>query len=179
MRCKKWNEGCNWRLRACRCKSHGLFEITKYVSLHTCVYPRLSQDHSQLGSKLIAREIQNVVQMDHMTSIATLHQMVKDKFGYDVHYKKIWEAKRKAMIKAFGDWDESYQALPKWMNILKLTNPGTKVAWKIIPLVGISGNVHFMQVFWTFGPCVEGFSIVDQLYKLMGLTYMENTRGSF
>ena len=55
-----------------------------------------------------------------MTSIATLHQMVKDRFGYDVHYKKIWEAKRKVMIKAFGDWDESYQALPKWMDILKL-----------------------------------------------------------
>ena len=63
-----------------------------------------------------------------MTFITTLHQMVKDKFGYDVHYKKIWEAKRKAMIKAFGDLDESYQALPKWMNILNLTNPGTKVS---------------------------------------------------
>ena len=88
-----------------------------------------------------------MVQRDHMTSIAILHQMVKDKFGHDVYYKKIWEAKRKAMIKAFGDWDESYQALPKWMNILKLTNLGTKVAWKTIPLVGISGNKCFMWVF--------------------------------
>ena len=84
-----------------------------------------------------------------MTSIIALPQMVKDKFGYDVHYKKIWEAKRKAMIKAFGDWNESYQALPKWMNILKLTNLGTKVASKtIIPLVGISRNARFMRVFF-------------------------------
>ena len=82
-----------------------------------------------------------------MTSIATLHQTVKDKFGYDVHYKKIWEAKREAMIKAFGDWDELYQALPKWMNILKLTHPRTKVAWKTISLVGIFGNVRFMRGF--------------------------------
>ena len=81
-----------------------------------------------------------------MAYIATLHQMVKDKFGYDVHYKKIWEAKKKAMIKAFSDLDESYQALLKWMNILKLTNLGTKVSWKTIPLVGISGNEHFMRV---------------------------------
>ena len=80
-----------------------MFKITKYVGLHTCVYPKLSQDHYQLGSKLILREIQNVVQMDHMTSIGTLHQMVKDKFGYDVYYTKIWEAKRKAGIKVFGD----------------------------------------------------------------------------
>ena len=28
-KCKKWSKGCNWRLRVCRCKSHGLFEITK------------------------------------------------------------------------------------------------------------------------------------------------------
>ena len=101
--CKKWKEGCHWRLRACRRKSLGLFEITKYVGPHNCVYPKLSQDHSQLCSKLIARDIQNVVQKDHMTSIIILHQMVKDKFGYDFHYKKIREAKIKAMIKAFGD----------------------------------------------------------------------------
>ena len=41
VRCKKWNKGCNLRLLACRCKSHGLFYITKYVGPHTCVYPRL------------------------------------------------------------------------------------------------------------------------------------------
>ena len=119
------------------------------------IYSILSHDHSQLGFELIAREVENVVQRDHMTSIIILHQMVKDKFSYDVHYKKIWEAKRKAMIKAFGDWDESCQALPKGMNFLKLTNPGTKVAWKTVPLVGISRNVCFLRVcFWTFGPCV-------------------------
>ena len=66
------------------------------------------------------------------------------------------------------------------MNILKLTNPGTKVAWKTIPLVRISGNVRFMRDFFGhLGHVLKGLSIVDQLYKLMGLTYMENTRGSF
>ena len=84
------------------------------------------------------------------------------------------------MIKAFGDRDESYQALPKWVNILKLTNPGTKVAWKTIPLVGIYGNVRFMRGFFGhLGHVSKGLSIVDQLYKLMGLTYMENTKGIF
>ena len=54
VKCKKWSEGCNWRLRACRRKCHGLFEITKYIGPHTCVYPKLSQDHSQLDSTFIA-----------------------------------------------------------------------------------------------------------------------------
>ncbi|RVW63217.1 hypothetical protein CK203_058954 [Vitis vinifera] len=112
------------RLRACHHKSHGLFEITKYIGPHTCVYPKLLQDHSQLDSTFIAREVQNVVQSDHIISTAALHHIVKDKFGYNVHYKRIWEAKRKTIIKIFGDWDESYQVLPRWMNIVKRTNPG-------------------------------------------------------
>ena len=80
-----------------------MFEITKHAIPHTCVYPKLSQDHSQLDFALIVREIQNVVQMDHTASIATLHQIVKDKFGYDVDYRRILEAKRKTMLRVFGD----------------------------------------------------------------------------
>ena len=86
---KKWFEDCNWRFRACCNKTHSLFKITKYIGPHTYVYPKLSQDHSQLDSTLIAREVQNVVQRDHSISIVALHQMVKDKFGYNVHYKRI------------------------------------------------------------------------------------------
>ena len=66
-----------------------MFKITKYVGPHTCIYPKLSQGHSQLDSTLIAREIQNVVQMDHTTSIATLHQIVNDKFIYNIHHRII------------------------------------------------------------------------------------------
>ena len=78
-------------------------EITKYIGPHTCVYPKLSQGHSQLDSTLIAREIQSIVKRDPTTSIATLRQIVKDKFGYDVHYMRVWEARRKAVEKVFCD----------------------------------------------------------------------------
>ena len=118
VKCKKSNDGCRWRLRACRRKTHGMFEITKYIGPHTCVYPKLSQDHSQLDSTLIAREIQSVVKRDPTTSIVTLHQIVKDKFCYDVPYIKAWEARRKEIKKVFSDWDESYHMLLKWLNIL-------------------------------------------------------------
>ncbi|RVW32383.1 hypothetical protein CK203_087536 [Vitis vinifera] len=72
------------------------------------------------------------------------------------------------MLRVFGDWDESYQALLKWMNILKLTNPGTKIVWKTIPLRGIYGNVHFMRVFWTFGSSVEGFKHCKPIIQING-----------
>ncbi|KAL6318189.1 hypothetical protein AAG906_035694 [Vitis piasezkii] len=153
-------EGCNWRLRAYCRKIHRMFEITKYAGSHTCVYPKLSQDHSQLGSH-------------HLS----LLQIVNDKFGYDVHYKRIWETKRKAMLRVFGDWDESYQALSKWMNILKLTNPGIKIVWKTIPLGGIFGNVRFMRVFWTFGPSIEGFKHWRPIIQIDGTFLYEKYMG--
>ena len=101
---------------------------------------------------------------------------MKDKFGYNVHCKRIWEAKRKAIIRIFGDWDESYQALPRWMNIVKLTNPRTKVVWKTSILVGYNGNIRFMHVFWVFRACVEGFKHCRPVIQIYGtFFYMENT----
>ena len=43
------------------------------------------------------------------------------------------------------------------MNIVKLTNPGTKVVCKTSVLAGCNGNVPFIRVFWAFEACVEGF----------------------
>ena len=34
VRCKQWDEGCRWRLHACRRKIHGMFEITKLGENH-------------------------------------------------------------------------------------------------------------------------------------------------
>ena len=103
VKCKKSINGCKWRLCACHRKTHCMFEITKYIGHHTCAYPKLSQDHSQLDSTLIAREIQSIVKRDPTTSIATLHQILKDKFGYNVHYMRVWEARRTTVEKVFGE----------------------------------------------------------------------------
>ncbi|KAL6335098.1 hypothetical protein AAG906_026478 [Vitis piasezkii] len=70
------------------------------------------------------------------------------------------------MLGVFGDWNESYQALLKWMNILKLTNPGANIVWKTIHLGGIFGNVRFMRVFWTFRPNVEEFKHCRPIIKI-------------
>ena len=55
------------------------------------------------------------------------------------------------------------------MNILKLTNPRTKVAWKTIPLVGITRNIRFMWVFWTLGSCVVGFKNCRPIIQIDGI----------
>ena len=83
-------------------------------------------------------------------SAPTLHHIIKDKYGYEVHNRRVWEAKRKRLIVVFGDWDTSYYLLPKWMNVLQATNHGTKVVWKTTPLGNFNGNVRFKRLFWAF-----------------------------
>ncbi|MDV3194023.1 MAG: hypothetical protein Q8835_03160, partial [Sweet potato little leaf phytoplasma] len=99
------------------------------------------------------------------------------KYGYNVKYSKVWDGKRKAIHNIFGDWDESYQLLPSWTNILQLTNPGTRVAWRLHDVVENinenevvenSNEKIFHSVFWAFGPVIEGFKHCRPLLQIDG-----------
>ncbi|CAH9129658.1 unnamed protein product [Cuscuta epithymum] len=104
LKCAKHKEGgCGWKLRACKRKSHQLFEITKYDGPHQCVYQSLSRDHPMLDSNLLAREIENQVKVEPSITVAALIETSKEKFSYDVSYKKMCNAKQKAIHTVFGD----------------------------------------------------------------------------
>ena len=49
--------------------------------------------------------------------------------NYSISYKMEWHARAKAIKMVFGDWDESYRQLPKFMHTLQSSNPGTIVTW--------------------------------------------------
>ena len=68
----------------------------------------------------------------------------------------MWDARRKAIVHLFGDWDESYHLLPKFMAALTESNPGSKVEWKTLN-IGVIGSAYFYCVFWAFGSFIEGF----------------------
>lgn len=168
IRCLKHSEGCKWRLRAICSKKHGRFEITKYDGPHSCVYARLSQDHSQLDSNLIASEVRSVIKENPSVNIKTLQNIILQKYSYFVHYWKVWDGKRKAIINVFGDWDESYNLLPKFLNILELTNPGTQVLWRMFEVEGSAHEAIFSCVFWAFGPVIEGFKHCRPMIQIDG-----------
>ena len=51
--------------------------------------------------------------------------------------------------------------LPKWLNILQLTNPRTKIVWKTSTLASSHANVRFMRVFWGLDLVLKGSKLVD------------------
>jgi len=152
VRCKN----CSWRLRACFRATYGLFEVRKYNGPHTCTESMLTQDHEQLDTHVIEKELRDVVKNDPTIKIASLQQTLYNKYQYRPSYFKVWEAKEKAIGRAFGDWDKSYQLLPKWLKALTDSNPDSRVIWRTIPAT-MPGCAIFERVFWAFGPSIEGF----------------------
>ncbi|XP_028112708.1 uncharacterized protein LOC114310822 [Camellia sinensis] len=94
---------------------------------------------------------------------------IKKTMNYSISYKKAWHARAKAIKMVFGDWDESYRQLPKFMHALQTSNPGTIVTWKhrytghttIMPVF------HF--VFWSFKPVIDGFRYCRPVITIDGI----------
>ncbi|XP_057745531.1 uncharacterized protein LOC130963429 [Arachis stenosperma] len=74
-------------------------------------------------------------------SIKVLLNTTAAHFGFRPMYKRVWLAKQKAIAHIFGDWDESYNELPRWVLGVQLTMSGTVAAFRHCkPLVSIDGT---------------------------------------
>ncbi|XP_073099106.1 uncharacterized protein [Elaeis guineensis] len=69
---------------------------------------------------------------------------------------KLWETKQKAMALVYGDWDKSYDLLPKWFSAVQEFNPGSWVKFISNP-TGRPTCAAFDYAFWSFAPSIEGF----------------------
>ncbi|XP_076896381.1 uncharacterized protein LOC143549360 [Bidens hawaiensis] len=134
----------------------GSFDITVYTGPHTCLHSKITQDHPNLDASLIAQEVQHPIKEQPSITITALKAEIVNKLGYTPSYKKVWLGKQKAIENAFGDWEESYNILPKFMETLKKFNPGTIVEWCILRQIGVE-HMEFRCVFWAFDPSINGF----------------------
>ncbi|GAV83039.1 hypothetical protein CFOL_v3_26490, partial [Cephalotus follicularis] len=148
--------GCQWKLCACKRNTHKQFEITQYTGPHTCLYPKLSQDHRHIDADLIAQEVQHLAKEQPSITVLALREEIIDKLNYTVSYKKDWMGKQKVIEQVFGNWDTSYTLLPKFMLALQSYNQVTIVEW-CTEFSAIGNEVEFHSVFWTFSPSIEGF----------------------
>ncbi|RYR73287.1 hypothetical protein Ahy_A02g007649 isoform J [Arachis hypogaea] len=114
-----------------KCKMYG----RGYNGRHTCTTRVISQDHSKLDSDTVAEAIKPLVETD--PSI------------------------KKSIAKVFGDWEESYQALPWWLSVMVQKMLGSVVQIETRPLYNgneeAQGVKILHRVFWSFNPCVRAF----------------------
>ncbi|XP_075665295.1 uncharacterized protein LOC142634952 [Castanea sativa] len=136
----------------------------------------LTQDHEQLDIHIIEKELRDIVKDDPNIRISSLQQSLYNKYEYQPSYFKVWEAKQKAIVRAFSDWDKSYQLLSKRLKALTNSNPGSRVIWRTVPAT-VPGCAIFERVFWAFGPSIEGFQHCRPVISIDGTFLYGKYRG--
>ncbi|XP_068466464.1 uncharacterized protein [Phaseolus vulgaris] len=129
-------------------------------------------DQKNLDSSQIASFVVNSVKANPSIPIKTIIMEIKNRLGYLVTYKKTTVAKQKALAMEFGDWDESYNHLPRWLQVVQDSVPGTVVQYITRPYVvdGVQDESNYIleRVFWSFKPCIEGFKYCKPIVQVDG-----------
>jgi len=64
---------------------------------------------------------------------------IKSHYRYTVTYRRAWIAKEKAITMEYGDWKQSYNEVPRWLQAAQHTNPGT-IFQLFDPLINVDGE---------------------------------------
>lgn len=162
--------GCKWAISAARMEEKdGIFEITKCSGPHSCYhkygrscYPE-SSDNFEVD--LLEEEIERLVKVEPMLSIAELVKWWKAKFGYELTDTDqmddaegvLQKAKEKALKRVYGGWEQSFSFMPKLMSALHSSN-GVVVDWQYDDsLSDHPDHALFRGVFWAFSQSIQGF----------------------
>ncbi|XP_072064312.1 uncharacterized protein [Arachis hypogaea] len=91
-------------------------------------------DHRQLDHHVICAKIYPLVRADAAVTIKVLQEATEATYGFRPSYRKVWMAKGKAVAQIYGDWEESYAELPRWILGVQATMDGTVVVLKTSPV---------------------------------------------
>ncbi|XP_015935595.1 uncharacterized protein LOC107461590 [Arachis duranensis] len=171
-RCKEFSNGCTWLIRIVMRKRKSTWEVRRYNGPHTCMATSISSDHKQLDYHVICARIFSLVRADASVLIKVLQEATETTYGFKPSYRKVWLAKQKAVAQIYGDWEESYADLPRWILGVTFTMDGSIALLKTSPVrVGDQVDeerVYFHRMFWTFPPCVEAFRHCKPLVSIDG-----------
>ncbi|KAI0520548.1 hypothetical protein KFK09_008024 [Dendrobium nobile] len=97
---------------------------------------------------------------------------IESKFEMKISYMKAWDARRKAIESIFGSYEESYRSLIRFMEAIRLTQPGT------VSNIEMVGGSRFKALFWAFGPSISGWQHCRPVLSLDGTFLLGKYRGT-
>ena len=181
-RCPEFGVSCNWRIRVCHRPREDRWEVTKYNGAHACLSATLSQDHPKLDSDVISSFIVTMVTENPGVSIRQIIERIHSICGYTVTYRKAWKGKHMAIAMAFGDWENSYSLLPRWMAVIQQFNPGSCFEFvnKERPGLTLTDNLTMMfyHLFWIFKPCIQALDHIKLIIQVDGTFLYDKYKGT-
>ncbi|XP_057734068.1 uncharacterized protein LOC130949336 [Arachis stenosperma] len=171
-KCSEFGNGCTWLIRLSLRQRKGIWEVKRYNGTHTCLASSISSDHRSLDYHVISAFIMPMVRADASVSIKVLLNATASHYGFRPTYRRVWMAKQKAVALIYGDWDESYNELPRWVLGVQVTMPGSIAVLRTSP-VRVGGQLdeskaYFHRLFWTFPPCIKAFRHCKPLVSIDG-----------
>ena len=125
----KSRDVCPWRLHAFVPKnSSGYFKIGRIKGGHTSITPSLKSNHHKATSSFVRNVILYTVRKQLDISPGFIIKYIEGKYHISITYSKAWNARTKALMKIIGDWESSYETLPKYLDVVKASNLGTVTA---------------------------------------------------
>ncbi|XP_020991971.1 uncharacterized protein LOC107473614 [Arachis duranensis] len=171
-RCKEFGNGCTWLIRITLQERKSTLEVGRYNMPHTCMATSISSDYKQLDYHVICARIFSLVRADASMTIKVLQEAMEATYDFRPSYRKVWLAKQKAVAQIYGDWEESYGDLPRWILVVTSTMDSSVALLKTSPVrVGDQvdeSRVYFHRMFWTFPPYIEPFRHCKPLVSIDG-----------
>ncbi|KAL5143773.1 hypothetical protein HKD37_09G026646 [Glycine soja] len=130
----------------------------------------------------IVQSGEGMIKEDPSLKISLIQEMINGMFNYNISYRKAWKAKQKAITIEYGDWDESYAALPSWLKHMQNHSP--RLYYQICDDDFVVGNTinrehrQFHRVFWTFDQCKEAFKYCKPMIQVDGTFLYGKYRGT-
>ncbi|XP_012570323.1 uncharacterized protein [Cicer arietinum] len=94
---------------------------------HNCANSSMSHDHTKLDSNIICESIKSLLKADPSIKVNVIIAHIRERYNYTITYRKAWMAKNKAIETIYGNWEKSYNDLPRWLLTMQKFLPGTIV----------------------------------------------------
>ncbi|KAK5793513.1 hypothetical protein PVK06_034662 [Gossypium arboreum] len=96
-----------------------MWEMRKFVELHTCTSIHITEYHKKIDSKTICTCIMPMVNDMQTIKVLVLIAEMQARLQYRVSYRKAWIAKHMIMEQLYGDFVASYNKLQGWIATMR------------------------------------------------------------
>ncbi|XP_073224922.1 uncharacterized protein [Cicer arietinum] len=139
---------------------------------YTCTNSSMSQDHTKLDSNIICESIKSLLKVDPSIKVKVTIAHIRERYNYTITYRKAWMAKNKAIETIYGNWEKSYNDLPRWLLTMQKFLPGTNVEMEVSLAYSdntlLQGSKSFKRLFWAFPPCISDFKFCKPFVSVDG-----------
>ncbi|XP_050207457.1 uncharacterized protein LOC126656877 [Mercurialis annua] len=152
-RLKCIDDHCDWKFYASKIGHTKMFRVRKFNNYHTCFLEMRMGDLRFVSSKTIAKIIKS--NLLDIKTIYTPNDIIRDMrndYSIKLDYWKAWKCREIALELLRGKPENSFGLLPRYLHMVKQTNPGS--------VVSLQRNVDhtFLYAFMSLNASISGWS---------------------